>query len=114
MKNPLTPRLRLTLLATTLCWPLFVHQPSLAAPSPNVPDILLAEFYKQGINPSAYLVSEKPDGVRAVWNGQTLTTRGGQTIAAPAWFTAKFPKVALDGELWMARGQFDAVSAANL
>jgi DNA ligase-1 len=110
MKHPLTPRLRLTLLATTLCWPLFAYQPSLAAP--NAPDLLLAESYKQGIQPSAYLVSEKLDGVRALWNGFTLTTRGGQTIAAPAWFTAKFPKVPLDGELWMARGQFDAVSAA--
>jgi DNA ligase-1 len=110
MKNQLTPRL--TLLATALCWPLFAYQPSLAAPSPNTPDILLADSYKQGINPSAYLVSEKLDGVRAVWNGQTLTTRGGLVIKAPAWFTAKFPKVPLDGELWMARGQFDAVSAA--
>lgn len=75
-------------------------------------ELLLADFYKTGIDLSAYLVSEKADGVRAIWNGQTFTTRGGNTIAAPDWFTAKLPKVALDGELWMARGRFDAVSAA--
>lgn len=112
MKNLFEPRLRQTLLVTALCWPLFAYQSSLAASNLHAPDILLADFYKTGINPSAYLVSEKLDGVRAIWNGQTFTTRGGKTIAAPAWFTAKLPKVALDGELWMARGQFDEVSAA--
>ena len=33
-------------------------------------------------------------------------------IAAPNWFLARLPKVALDGELWMGRGQFDALSGA--
>jgi DNA ligase 1 len=34
----------------------------------------------------------------------------GWQSAAPEWFTAGLPKVALDGELWLARGQFDALS----
>ncbi|MBT1445880.1 DNA ligase [Shewanella sp. JM162201] len=61
---------------------------------------------------AAYLVSEKLDGVRGRWNGRTLESRTGNLIAAPAWFTAKFPKnVTLDGELWAGRGRFEWTSA---
>ena len=52
------------------------------------------------------------DGVRAFWDGQRLWSRGGLPIAAPAWFTQKLPAVALDGELWMGRGRFEALSGA--
>lgn len=55
-----------------------------------------------------YLVSEKLDGVRARWTGQTLVTRSGNLIAAPVWFTAALPEdVLLDGELWAGRGRFE-------
>ena len=60
---------------------------------------------------SLYLVSEKIDGVRAFWDGQVLRTRHGNSINAPAWFTANFPAQPLDGELWIGRGQFDRLSA---
>jgi DNA ligase-1 len=30
----------------------------------------------------------------------------------PAWFTARLPAVALDGELWLGRGRFEALSGA--
>lgn len=63
-------------------------------------------------DPAGYLVSEKFDGVRAVWDGQTLRFRGGGVVAAPAWFRAALPPHPLDGELWMGRGQFEALSAA--
>jgi DNA ligase-1 len=56
------------------------------------------------------LVSEKLDGVRAFWDGQTLRFRSGRVIAAPAWFTAALPPTALDGELWLGRGRFDELS----
>jgi DNA ligase-1 len=75
-----------------------------------VPELLLANVYRDGIDLSAYLVSEKFDGVRAVWDGQALVSRAGHPIAAPAWFTAGWPKAALDGELWLARGQFERLS----
>ncbi len=71
---------------------------------------LLAQDYKPGIDPSLYLVSEKLDGVRALWDGKTLKFRSGQSIAAPAWFIAKLPVTPLDGELWLARGKFDELS----
>lgn len=70
------------------------------------PDLLLAELYHENIDVSKYWVSEKLDGVRAFWDGQSLITRGGQVIAAPAWFVADFPATALDGELWLGRNQF--------
>lgn len=72
--------------------------------------VLLAQDYKAGIDISQYLISEKLDGVRALWDGKVLTFRSGQAISAPAWFTAKLPATPLDGELWLARGQFDELS----
>lgn len=72
--------------------------------------VLLAKTANQNIDPEGYLVSEKLDGVRAVWDGKVLKFRSGRQVSAPAWFTAKLPKVALDGELWLARGQFDMLS----
>ncbi len=76
----------------------------------NAPDVLLAKIYNDDIDVTDYLVSEKYDGVRAIWDGKTLTTRQGNPIVAPQWFTAHFPKAPLDGELWIARDAFDQVS----
>lgn len=59
-----------------------------------------------------FLVSEKYDGVRAVWDGISLHTRAGRVINAPAWFTKNLPQTPLDGELWLAHGKFDALSGA--
>jgi DNA ligase 1 len=72
--------------------------------------VLLAKNAPTAIDPVGYLVSEKLDGVRAVWDGKVLRFRSGRDIAAPAWFLAKLPMQALDGELWLGRGQFDALS----
>jgi DNA ligase 1 len=76
----------------------------------KAPDILLAHIYHEDLNVHAYLVSEKLDGIRAIWDGQQLISRQGNPIHAPAWFTKGFPKQALDGELWIARGQFELLS----
>lgn len=74
--------------------------------------LMLATNWQDSLDPSEFLVSEKLDGVRAFWDGQTLRFRSGRRIAAPAWFTAALPPTALDGELWMGRRRFDEVSAA--
>lgn len=74
--------------------------------------VQLASVWPVGRSPQGYLVSEKFDGVRAVWDGQVLRFRSGREIAAPAWFLAALPNLALDGELWLGRRQFDAVSGA--
>lgn len=86
---------------------------SLFAPLPTIAKnsgVLLAQDYKPGVDPSLYLISEKLDGVRALWDGKSLKFRSGQAISAPAWFTAKLPATPLDGELWLARGKFDELS----
>ena len=70
------------------------------------PALMLANRYHAGITLSNYWVSEKFDGVRGYWDGKTLRTRSGHTIAAPAWFTAGWPNIAMDGELWAGRGNF--------
>lgn len=70
------------------------------------PSLMLANVYRPGVALADYWVSEKFDGVRGYWDGQQLWTRGGERVAAPAWFTAGWPPVAMDGELWAGRGQF--------
>ena len=56
---------------------------------------------------SGWWVSEKYDGVRAIWTGTRLLSRNGKDMNAPEWFTAGLPNRRLDGELWMGRGTFD-------
>jgi DNA ligase-1 len=59
---------------------------------------------------SGWWVSEKYDGVRAIWNGRKLLSRNGKDLKAPKWFTDNLPKnLRLDGELWMGRGTFDTL-----
>ena len=74
------------------------------------PAIPLANVYHPGVNLEDYWVSEKLDGVRAYWDGEQLWSRGGHVYAAPDWFTAKFPRHPLDGELWSGRGRFAGLS----
>ncbi len=77
------------------------------AAAATAPALMLAGVYRPGVALDAYWVSEKYDGLRARWDGQRLLTRGGETIAAPVWFTAGWPAVPLDGELWAGRGRFE-------
>lgn len=72
--------------------------------------LLLAREADEGIDPAGWLVSEKLDGVRALWDGSRLRFRGGGVVAAPGWFARALPAQALDGELWIGRGRFDALS----
>jgi DNA ligase 1 len=72
----------------------------------DAPALLLANVYRPGMPLADYWISEKYDGVRGYWDGQTLRTRGGETVAAPAWFTAGWPGTPMDGELWAGRGRF--------
>ena len=74
------------------------------------PPILLANVLGPNVDVAQYLVSEKYDGVRAVWDGKTLRYRSGREVPAPAWFVTKLPPTALDGELWLARRKFDELS----
>jgi DNA ligase-1 len=74
------------------------------------PALMLANVYHSGVNLSDYWVSEKYDGVRAIWNGKHLVSRGGNIYHAPRWFIENFPKQQrLDGELWLAHQKFEAL-----
>ena len=88
--------------------------PALAASAgeAGAPPLLLADIYREGVALDRYWVSEKLDGVRAYWDGERLRSRKGNPINAPPWFVAHFPRVPLDGELWMGRGAFERLSGA--
>lgn len=63
-------------------------------------------------NIDEFLWSEKYDGVRVHWDGNTLATRSGTIIDAPPEFTDDLPAMELDGELWAGRGTFEKVLSA--
>lgn len=101
---------RRRLLAALLASPL--ASPLAARAAPQAAPLLLALPAAPDVDPQGYLVSEKHDGVRAWWDGQSLRTRSGLPLVAPPWFLAGLPAVALDGELWLGRGRFEALAAA--
>ncbi len=72
---------------------------------------MLAREAPPDVDPAGYLVSEKYDGARALWDGTALRFRSGLPVHAPAWFLARLPRQPLDGELWLGRGRFDALAA---
>ena len=93
----------LALVASTL--PLYA-----TAGEPVAPALALAQVYRADIEVSRYWISEKLDGVRAAWDGANLLSRQGHVIHAPEWFIKGLPKTALDGELWIGRGEFERLS----
>jgi DNA ligase-1 len=68
--------------------------------------VLLAKnFEPEKLDAEGWLMSEKLDGIRAVWTNGALFTRNGKPINAPESFIENFPKdVVLDGELWIGHG----------
>lgn len=64
-----------------------------------------------------YVMSEKLDGVRALWDGKALKSRSGKKFATPKCWLKNLPPFALDGELFIARGKFEEllsiVNSAN-
>lgn len=69
-------------------------------------NVMLANVFDPEINPAGYLLSEKLNGVRAVWNGHSLESRNGNIFQAPKWFTKNLPSnIPLDMELWIGRGK---------
>src|SRR6478735_1914140 len=87
------------------------------------------------LNPENWLVSEKLDGFRCIWDGGVsrgeacknvpyansakperlcsgLFTRNWLPISAPTWFLDQLPiGHMLDGELWAGRGKYQVVSS---
>ncbi|GAB2180282.1 DNA ligase [Denitratisoma sp. agr-D3] len=102
------------ILRLVLCWLLCLAGAARAGGDTPPPRLLLAETWSEArsLDLADYWVSEKLDGVRAVWDGHDLRFRSGRPVPAPDWFIAALPaEEALDGELWLGRQQFDALSA---
>jgi DNA ligase-1 len=70
------------------------------------PPLLLAQTWDNATDLTDWWMSEKLDGVRAYWDGKQFLSRQGNLFHAPDWFTGGLPDVALDGELWIGRKQF--------
>ena len=73
-------------------------------------DVLLAKPWA-GQDPTGWWMSEKLDGVRAVWHGGAFYSRNGNVFHCPEWYRRFLPNVSIDGELFIGRGKFqDTVS----
>ena len=90
---------------------LYAQQVVLDKNKPNKPPLQHATKYDSSIDVNDYWVSEKLDGVRGYWTGEKLITRSGNNLNPPKWFVEHWPKVAMEGELWSTRGQFEQISA---
>lgn len=108
MKNILRQCAKQLMVTFAIVLPLVIPQYTFATDYDTA--VLLAKIYNDDIDVTQYLISEKFDVVRAIWDGKQLITRQGNLIVTPAWFTSDFPKTPLDGELWIKRGAFDIVS----
>ena len=99
------------------CYPLLLAALlGIAAPTPAAepPRVMLPMAYHADLQVTDYYVSEKLDGVRGHWDGRRLLTRGGMVVEAPYWFTAEWPGIPMDGELWVGRGRFEEASGGTI
>ena len=67
--------------------------------------VLLAQYY-DGRPPHGMFMSEKFDGIRALWDGSNFFTRNGRVIDVPDRFRYGMPDFQVDGELWCGHGNF--------
>jgi DNA ligase 1 len=111
VSNPCFSSSRRRALASVVLGLPCIYAAARTADSASANAVALLSEAPADLDPTGYLVSEKFDGVRGVWDGTQLRFRSGRPIAAPGWFTATLPTTALDGELWAGRGRFEAVSA---
>jgi DNA ligase 1 len=74
---------------------------------------MLATKFNPERSVRGWLLSEKLDGIRAIWTGEFLMSRNFVKFDAPEWFTIQLPKgVRLDGELYIGRGCFQKTLSA--
>ena len=66
----------------------------------------------EGDSPAGWFVTEKLDGVRCYWDGDTAWSKEGNIIALPNHITKWLPKTALDGEIFAGRGRFEIARSA--
>lgn len=73
-------------------------------------EIMQPRVFRQGMDVTGWLMSEKLDGVRGYWDGTRMLSKNGLPFHPPSAFTAALPPFAIEGEIWGGRGTFtDAV-----
>lgn len=75
----------------------------------NIDPMLLKSYANQDLN--GWVMSEKFDGVRGIWDGSKLYSRQGYAFNPPSDFLQNFPDFALDGELFSRRDDFENISS---
>ncbi|MGF1909718.1 DNA ligase [Vibrio kasasachensis] len=106
-------QIKLTIIASSLLIALHTNADE-QEKKQNVIPVVLAHHYQQGIDVAEYWQSEKLDGIRAIWDGKSLTTRNGRHIHVPKWFSDPLPDYPVEGELWAGRGNFHIVQQTVL
>lgn len=87
----------------TMCY--LHNQLNFANPTPPIQQA--KSYQQQEINIEEYWISEKLDGVRGYWTGTTILTKKGYDLSPPDWFVKHWPAQKMDGELWIAREQYE-------
>ncbi|HEU0034176.1 MAG TPA: DNA ligase [Kofleriaceae bacterium] len=77
----------------------------------TAPPVLLAHKWEVDHDPTGWWMSEKLDGIRAYWDGETFVSRLGNRFFAPDWFVEDLPADTLDGELWVGRKMFQKTTS---
>ena len=60
---------------------------------------------------SGWVMSQKYDGVRAIWDGKKLKSRQGKEFCAPKSFISQLPPFSIDGELYAGPGAFQKTAS---
>ena len=60
---------------------------------------------------SGWVMSQKYDGVRAIWDGKKLKSRQGKEFCAPKSFISQLPPFSIDGELYAGPGAFEKTAS---
>lgn len=74
------------------------------------------DYFKTNRLKGSWFMSEKFDGIRALWNGKELMTRVGRKFTwVPQWFLDLLPKdIVLDGELLIPNEPFGFFSSISI
>ena len=68
---------------------------------------MLAKNYTKQ-NPAGWWISEKYDGIRALWDGYRFVSKNMIELKVPEHIVSSMPEgIELDGELWIDRGLFE-------
>lgn len=65
-------------------------------------------------NISGWIMSEKLDGIRGIWDGKQFYSKSGKILNVPSWFIKNFPTFRLDGEFWSKRDDFENIQSTVL